>query len=199
EPNGIPFTLRGPLGLGTRSYYSFDAGFEAAVDLTASAPQMPLGAAPPSAEGEADGRSASFGYRFDSSNLLYDPQARIQTGPAEPNWTWNRVLCRWNGPVAAGQQLRPILISLNQHRLLAVVRLVLLLLLAATLLGVRFRWPGRAGKAVTAATLLLAIGMLPAGACAQIPDNEMLKTLRQRLLEPPDVYPHAADIASVQL
>ena len=46
--------------------------------------------------------------------------------------------------------------------------------------------------------MLLAL-LKPAPALAQLPDKEMLNTLRDRLLEPSDAYPHAAEIPSVDL
>jgi hypothetical protein len=132
-------------------------------------------------------------------NLLYDSKARIQTGPGVPEWTWRAVAFGWNGPVLASQQVRPVLIPLTVERLLTVARVVLLLALATVLLDAR-RLGGsvfRAG-AKAAAVLLLAC-FLATPAHAQIPDPALLDTLRQRLLEPSDAYPNAADIPSVTL
>jgi hypothetical protein len=130
-------------------------------------------------------------------NLKYDPQSRIQTGPAQPQWDWNDIDCVWNGPVTAKQRLRPILISLPQNRILTVVRLALLLLLAAILLGAgKLPWR-RVKQAAAAAAALLVI--LPTSAPAQLPDRAMLDSLREKLLETPDVFPNAAEIPQVQL
>ncbi len=137
--------------------------------------------------------------RTDTWNLKYDPKSRIQTGPAEPQWDWNNVHCVWNGPVTSDQRIKPILISLPQHRILTVLRVALLMLLAAILLGVRkIRLPFTKRAAAVTASLFLLI--LPtATASAQLPDQQMLDTLRQRLLETPDVFPNAAEIPSVEL
>ena len=149
-------------------------------------------------------------------NLKYQATSKIQTGPAEPGWTWNQVSCQWNGPVAADQQIRPILISLFWHRVLTVVRVVLLLLLVATLLrgsrddGFALRKLfGLFSKrsAAAAAGLLLAAMLVPGRSLAQgaelqagpIPDLQMLNTLRERLLETSDAYPHAAEISTTKL
>ncbi len=70
-------------------------------------------------------------------NLLYDAKARIQTGPGVPEWKWREVSFGWNGPVSATQQVKPVLISLTLERVLTVLRVVLLLALAAVLLGAR--------------------------------------------------------------
>ncbi len=70
-------------------------------------------------------------------NLNYDTKARIQTGPGVPEWKWRAVSFGWNGPVSAAQQVKPVLISLTLERMLTVLRVALLLALAAMLLGVR--------------------------------------------------------------
>jgi hypothetical protein len=50
-------------------------------------------------------------------NLMYQPNARIQTGPGVPEWTWRVATFGWNGPVLASQTVHPILIPLamNAH------------------------------------------------------------------------------------
>lgn len=138
--------------------------------------------------------------KFQVSNMKYDPATRIQTGPAEPQWTWNIVNCYWDGPVPNSQTIRPVLLSVQVHRVLTIARVLLVLLLAAILLRVR-RPSARISKAAVAAgSLLLLILVVPAPSAAQdLPDQQMLETLRQRLLEPPDVYPNAAEIAHVDL
>lgn len=133
------------------------------------------------------------------SNLLYEAKARIQTGPGLPQWQWRGVSFGWNGPVQATQEVRPVFISLGQQRLLAVLRVALILALVAWLLEVRrFRFPMFAASRST----LLGLGLLFAfslSAQAQLPSKEMLNTLRDRLLETTDAYPHAADIPAVTL
>ena len=138
--------------------------------------------------------------QIESSNLLNDPKAQIQTGPAEPEWKWNVVTCGWDGPVSADQVIRPVLITPNQHRILNVARIGLLSLLAIILFGmVRFPKRRAAGKAISVGLLVL-LCLPPAQLDAQeIPNSEMLETLRKRLLEPADVFPHAAEIPAVSL
>ena len=150
-------------------------------------------------------RSRDLDASRDSDNLRYDPQAIIQTGPAEPTWSWNQVHCAWDGPVSADQTIRPVLITLAQRRALTVVRVAMLLVVAGILLGVRR--PGRprlpaAAPATTAALLLVLVCVVWGGSAAQaaeIPSTEMLNTLRERLREQPDAFPHAAEIASATL
>lgn len=137
------------------------------------------------------------------SNLFYDTKARIQTGPGVPEWSWRTVSFGWNGPVSAGQQVRPVLISIGLERGLTALRVLLLLALASVLLEAR-RWGGalfRAGGKTAAGIALFALWAAGgiSTAQAQMPDQALLKTLRERLLEPSDAYPNAADIPSVRL
>ncbi|MES2468035.1 MAG: hypothetical protein V4675_12085 [Verrucomicrobiota bacterium] len=163
---------------------------------------------------ESDGKKPSV-----KSNMIYDKKAQIQTGPALPEWEWRRVQFGWNGPVAAGQTIRPILISSGVQRVLVGVRLGLLGLLAW------FLWrrrdggsdkpqasPGAAPSPV--AVVMLAgwlLGALTQPSHAQtaapavappsavIPDPAMLETLREELLKPPEAFPGAAEIPLVKL
>jgi hypothetical protein len=133
-------------------------------------------------------------------NLAYDAKARIQTGPGVPEWKWRAVSFGWNGPVSASQEVTPVLISLTLERALTVLRVILLVFLAAALLGARkiggsiFR-----GKAKAAAALVFFCMIANAPAQSPIPDEATLDKLRARLLEVPDAYPNAADIPSVSL
>ncbi|MEI8312312.1 MAG: hypothetical protein WCH98_16285, partial [Verrucomicrobiota bacterium] len=70
----------------------------------------------------------------DTSNLKYDTKARIQTGPGVPDWTWRSVSFGWNGPVTASQVIRPVMVPIAVERLLAVLRVGLILGLAGLLL-----------------------------------------------------------------
>lgn len=133
-------------------------------------------------------------------NLSYDAKARIQTGPGVPDRTWRTVEFKWNGPVAASQHVRPLLISAGLERVITVLRIGLLLTLAAILLDVR-----RLGRTVYSGTgkaaigaVLLTLGLSSAQA-QEFPNKETLETLRSRLLEPSDAYPNAANISSVAL
>ena len=147
---------------------------------------------------EAAKQIDSSNARFQSSNLLFDPQAKIQTGPGKPQWRWNQIEIRWNGPVSEKQKIHPILISLPIHRLLTVVRLVLLLSLGAIVLGVGPLFKKVSPRAA-AAVITIALYLLPTSLQAQIPDQAMLQELRERLLKPSDAYPNTAEIPTVDL
>ena len=64
------------------------------------------------------------------SNLMYQANARIQTGPAVPDWSWRSVSFGWNGPVQASQRVHVLLIPPALERGLTILRVVLLLALA---------------------------------------------------------------------
>jgi hypothetical protein len=135
-----------------------------------------------------------------SDNMSYDPKTRIQTGPGVPSWTWREVSFGWNGPVGPGQVVTPVLVPQSVERVLSLVRVALLLALAACLLQVR-RWSGPLMRgAVKAACVMggvLWIGTMPAE--AQFPEKAMLDELRSRLLKSSDAFPGAADVRHVDL
>lgn len=135
-----------------------------------------------------------------NANLFYDEKARIQTGPGVPEWTWRAVSFGWNGPVLASQEVRPILISVTQERILSILRVALLLMLAALLVNARSLRSSlfRVSRKTTAACLL-GICFMASSSNAQMPDPATLDTLRDRLLQPSDAYPNAADIPAVTL
>jgi hypothetical protein len=133
-----------------------------------------------------------------ASNLQYNPDAKIQTGPAEPDWNWNQVYCRWDSPVSAQQQVTPVLVSLGAHRLLTVARLILLVILVTILFGAHSVWKPFSRQALTAA-MVLVILLSPNQSYAQIPGQQMLDALRERLVEPSDAYPRASEIPRASL
>ncbi len=130
----------------------------------------------------------------DVSNLTYDTKARIQTGPGVPDWTWRSVSFGWNGPVTSSQEIRPVMVPIGIERLLAVLRVALVIGLAGLLL--------RGGRVVPAAGLpvaLLAFLFFLPSANAQMPNEKLLETLRVRLVEKSDAYPNAAAIPQAAL
>ena len=137
-----------------------------------------------------------------NGNLAYDTKARIQTGPAVPAWSWRTISFGWNGPVQASQKIYPVLIPLWLHRLLSILRVVLLIALLWKLLDasrIRAAFSARPRiKIIAGAMLALTLGLaMPAR--AQIPDKDTLATLHDRLTASSDAYPNAADIPTVSL
>ena len=79
---------------------------------------------------------------------MYQPSARIQTGPGVPEWTWRVATFGWNGPVLASQKVHPILIPQAVERTFTVLRVILLLALAYVLLKTGRPRPGCSGSPV---------------------------------------------------
>lgn len=80
-------------------------------------------------------KSASYEGKLSNSNLLYDNKAKIQTGPAVPQWKWREVSFGWRGPVAADEKISLWLIPSSVERLIGLSRVGLILLLVWLLLG----------------------------------------------------------------
>ncbi len=135
-----------------------------------------------------------------AGNLMQAADARIQTGPGVPEWHWNTVRCSWSGPVARDASIHPILIPPYAQRTMALLRALLVVWLAAFLLGVRRVWFPAALKAACVPLVLAAVlGAAPSAAAAELPGKEMLGQLRERLLKVDEAFPHAAQIPSVAL
>ncbi len=128
--------------------------------------------------------------------LSFSPDARIQTGPGVPQWTWRRIGLEWNGPVAADQRVRLLLVPPILHRLMAILSLGLLIAMLMTLLNIRSE-SLKPGRWTLPVILLMFVAGMPV--FAQYPDNDMLQTLQKRLMEPADCYPNCADIQDAAL
>lgn len=136
------------------------------------------------------------------SNLNYEAQARIQTGPAVPEWTWRSIDFGWNGPVAASQTIRPVLIPPIFQRILTLARVALLIALAWVLL----RWrkeakpPAIPPTGTAVAALFLAFILAGSQAVAdEVPDVQTLDLLKSRLLQADPAFPGAAEIPSASV
>ena len=130
---------------------------------------------------------------------VVDPDARVQTGPGVPSWSWRTLELTWSGPVPRDHEIELWLLTPGWSLVLALVRLVLVLLLALKLAGFL---ESALKRAPAVALVLLASGLsgVPTPAPAQeIPSPEMLDALKTRLLEPPDCLPSCADIPRMEL
>jgi len=143
---------------------------------------------------------------FSSSILAPDPKATVQTGPGLPNWGWRSVSLNWRGPVERDQSLRLFLVPPWLSKVLALLRVALLAALAVGLLGVRGRGAigpllrrldARVVPVLVAALLLGAGSATPAR--SDVPPKEMLDTLRERLLAPPDCHPNCVSLPRLML
>jgi hypothetical protein len=145
-----------------------------------------------------------------SKNLTYDSKAKIQTGPAVPEWTWRTVSFGWSGPVSAKEKVSFFLIPLWGQRLLTVARVGLLVGLLYGLLRRRdfaqksaeptpqAMPPAFPVSLVALVISLSALAMAPKAA-AQFPSQEMLNQLRERVLEMPADLAERAQIPRVKL
>ncbi|MES2041502.1 MAG: hypothetical protein V4495_27105 [Pseudomonadota bacterium] len=147
-----------------------------------------------------------------------DPDAKVQTGPGLPTWNWRSHRLIFDGPVRQDQQLDLWLLPPWTNKLLVVLRLILLGLLlmcvsefrrgtgqgptdAGTPVASKWSWRGL-GKAVSilmmcSLTALSAIYSEPAH--AQMPDNEKLEELKQKLTRPADCLPDCAEISRMMV
>jgi hypothetical protein len=152
-----------------------------------------------SADGEGVARSAPLS-RKTSRSYEPDPNARITTGPGLPAWNWTSVDLLWSGPVASDQHLQLVLIPPFVNRLLAFARVGALAALILCLLGALTGGPGAllrrlgqgGGSAVMIAAAVFCATAGPRTAAADIPSDELLTELRQRLLEAPQCSPRCA-------
>ncbi len=147
------------------------------------------------------------------SNMVYDLKAKIQTGPALPQWTGRTVEFGWHGPVTAKQVFRAILLPVTAQRLISVLRLGLLLLagwliwrrVGRTASPPSINTKGGPSMVTNPASVLLTLLVLTGTAqkssaqSASIPHESMLQELRDHLQQPSPAFPYAADIPSVRL
>lgn len=163
---------------------------------------MPLGSPPPQVSVKGSGQEPSI-----TSVWLSDPDALIPTGPGLPDWHWQTVILRWNGPVAKDQTMRLYFLSPLANLALALLRVGLLVWLIWGLFDWR-RWVQTMrrrfdGKAVAAgAAMMVIMGYSGVGVSADqgtFPPESLLDGLRERLLAPPDCLPHCADISRLEL
>lgn len=128
-----------------------------------------------------------------------DPNARVQTGPGLPTWSWRSHMLTWSGPVTPEQTLRLWLLPPWATALLKLVGLALLALALIVVTGLRppqLRAPRMGAGAATAALLLL-LGLAPPPSEAQAawPSDEQLKAMRDKLAAPPDCLPRCAELS----
>jgi hypothetical protein len=91
--------------------------------------------------------------KLSKSNLFYDTKAKIQTGPAVPQWKWREVSFGWRGPVSAEEKISLWLIPCSLERVITLLRLAFMLGLVWLLLGKGKelpKWPGSKGRDGTA-------------------------------------------------
>ncbi|RTL34815.1 MAG: hypothetical protein EKK53_25270 [Burkholderiales bacterium] len=167
-------------------------------------------AAPMSAKAPAL-RTRALAYSNSSPLERVDPQARVQTGPGLPTWTWHSHALSWSGPVTPAQTLRLWLLPPWATALMKLSGLALLALALVVVAGMKPpRWRG-APTGVAAALLLVLLGApTPSEATAPVakptsaeggtsaaawPSDAQLQALRDKLAAPPECQPRCAELA----
>ncbi|MCB1616078.1 MAG: hypothetical protein KDI30_08700, partial [Pseudomonadales bacterium] len=146
----------------------------------------------------------------DSIKKGYDPDARIQTGPGQPHWGWNRFTLSWSGPVSSRQQLSLYLMPPEFSRLFHFLRVFLLVFLCAGVLKgslqayLDHRKITAGLKKAASSSVLLPVLMVAALSTllhspvvrADFPSPDMLSELKNRLSKPAACLPDCASIQS---
>lgn len=157
----------------------------------------------------------------------YRPSDNVQTGPGEPDWQWQEVDLRWNGPVKVGEPLKLYLSPPLLTRLLKFVQVALVALLFYGLAGPLLREhrlfgrkdetplpPGITSYLLPALLLLTGLGLNTPQAKAQeparnlgrnlvqshsFPSEKMLAELKAELLKAPRCAPQCAALQNVDI
>ena len=145
--------------------------------------------------------AASFYY--DSQVMQHDPKALTQTGPGIPKWLpFETIDFSWSGPVTRDQMVLFTLIGPGINLILAFVRVFFVFFLALGMFGFPYR-PGKGFtitglKALKIFSLLFLFVLTPVLAqTSEIPSQQMLNTLEERLLEKDECFPLCSNISNV--
>jgi len=137
----------------------------------------------------------------------YESNAVIQAGTETPQWRWRSATLAWSAPVHPDDELRLVLVSGFG---LAVLRVIAVALFALLCIGLLLRvfsgtWLNRPALAwlrlpaiVVAAGLSSFLQAPPVNAMEQ-PSAELLNTLRERLIAPPECLPHCVAVESADI
>lgn len=150
---------------------------------------------------------------YEKSNLKQRSEAKIQTGPAVPEWSWRSVSFNWSGPVTESETMTFALVPSWLQRILTVVKILLLVVLFYGFVRLLRREKSLESEMLhplfaqsAAAKLLIAtllVGSVLAGAASSLhattPDPQLLKALRERLNDEPEGIAQYAEIPSVDL
>jgi hypothetical protein len=131
-----------------------------------------------------------------------DPKAQVQTGPGLPQWQWRKITLAWNGSVDSEQKFELWLLSPAMNMLLNILRVGLLAGLAGLMFGVSGQLLAKLKPATPALLWLLALPLLTLPtkvSYADFPSQEILDTLKSKLLAPPDCQPACAAIEAMQI
>jgi len=139
--------------------------------------------------------------------MQYDPKAKTQTGPGLPLWpAYKTIPFSWSGPVSKDQSIGFFLIGPKINLALAFLRVALVVLLGAGMLGIGkggIRKAGATGiRQILPGFFALVLCLTPALSHAtQFPPKAMLEELEKRLLETDKCFNNCANLpqASIDL
>ncbi len=169
------------------------------------APQAMLFSKAESVTGKAAGMRSSPAAYHAPQVMQNDPKALTQTGPGMPRWRpFETIHFNWAGPVTRDQTVSFTLIGPQTNLVLSVVRVLLILLLAMGMFGIRYQKGTGINftgiKALKIFSLLVLFWLSPALVkAAEIPSPQMLDALQARLLEKDDCFPSCSNISNVHI
>jgi hypothetical protein len=149
-----------------------------------------------------------------------DPNSMIQTGPGLPNWQWASISFSWAGPIQPDDNMYLMLMNPLTTALWKFLGIAFILILAGRLIWPKTTLPNQPSTPSQAwqqfkqnpwqvLKAQLALGLMTCvvvgglsfspktSMAADIPDTELLQTLRERLLAAPDCLPNCAQIESM--
>jgi len=131
----------------------------------------------------------------------YEPQGIIQTGPAIPEWQWNRAQFSNKSVPVVGESVYIFYLSPFMTRLLNIAGVILMVLLGLHLSGYPkddFR-RGSAGSLILTMMgfILFTSSLMPNTVYAEMPSQEILNTLQERLLKPALCVPNCATVSGM--
>lgn len=130
----------------------------------------------------------------------YASNTMIQAGGGEPSWNWRSYSIELAGPVLPTQEVRLWLSPPWLTRLARFVIAVLFGLMVMRLVSVAFTWTPKLPLRRSVAALLIGGLVLAGNVSAQaLPDAELIKELRERLLKAPECAPACGSIASAEV
>jgi len=134
----------------------------------------------------------------------FDPDAKIQTGPGMPEWSGNRVMINWSGPVERNQSLEIIYVSPLGKLVMALLKVFLITALALCVIDLKQTLPAALYKRVPARFMTGLPALILAGlmlaypgsevVASDMPSPELLEELERRLTQKPECLPDCAAI-----
>lgn len=169
--------------------------------------EQPVAAAP-AMEGRVMDAAKSVNARmYKEPRKRYQATNNVQTGPGEPQWNWQPTTLSWSGPVKADQPLHLYLTGPWLTRLLKFFDVILVVALAAGILGALVRSrpnlsaaSNNSGSGIAALSIFLVMSFAgcnlaafsPAANADEFPSKTLLDELEKRLVRAPACAPNCA-------